>query len=161
AMAAMQGTTGGGAAVAVVNWRELAKVVPESVAGFTAEGELNGQTSGMGNMQVTEVTRHYKKGDKELRLEITDTSMVAALRAPFAMMAMINEDSSKGYKKGGSIGAYPGLAEWESQGKESHVAVLVADRFLVNVKIENAEPGDAETIVKALDLGDLAKLKAP
>lgn len=159
AMAAMQGTTGG-TAVSVVNWREIAKVMPESVEGFAADGELKGETTGMGGMQVSEVKRRYKKGDKELRLEITDTSMVAALRAPFAMMAMINEDSSEGYKKGGTIGAHPGLAEWESKNKESHAAVLVADRFLVNVKIENAEPGDAEKVVKGLELGDLAKLKA-
>ena len=95
----------------VVNWRQLAPFVPDKLGEFVAEGDLDGSTGGMGTMQVSRVKRRYKAGDKTLRLEITDASLVPMLRAGFAMAAQIHEDSTKGIKKGVKMDGNPGMID--------------------------------------------------
>ena len=65
--------------------------MPDKLGDFEAAGELDGSTSGMGNMQVSKVSRRYKSGDTRLRLQITDTSLVPMLRAGFAMAAQVQQ----------------------------------------------------------------------
>lgn len=155
---AAMGAMGGGPAV---NWRKLAPFLPTELGGYAAKGELDGSTRKVGGgMQVTTVKRRYTKGDASARVEITDAFSAPFLRAPFAMAAMVEEDSTKGYKKGKKIGGYTAIVDWTEASKQSGAVVLVAERFVVNVKVDKADkPDAAEGLVAALGLADLAKVK--
>jgi hypothetical protein len=158
-LAAMHALGAGGAAV---NWRQLAAFVPEKLGDYVAKGELDGSTNKAGGFEVTEVKRRYEAADKRtMRLKIVDATATPFLRAPFAMATMVNEDSTSGYRKGKTLGGYSSVVSWRERSKESSVDMLVAQRFLIELRIEDAKaPEEAERLIVQLKLDDLAKVKA-
>ncbi|MFT3925713.1 MAG: hypothetical protein QM778_24440 [Myxococcales bacterium] len=148
----------------VVNWRDLSAFLPESLGDLKASGEIDGETTSMQGLQVTTVKRRYKNGETGARVELVDTSLAPFLRAPFAMVQLIQEDSSRGYKRGTQVKGQPAIAQWEEKQKRSEVHILAAGRFLVNVELDDAKQGQAEGLAEALDLAGIiasaAKAKA-
>lgn len=157
-LAAMKAMGGGGP---VVNWRQLKPFVPDTLGDFAAKGEVDGATKKMGGaMSVSSVERSYTAGERRLRLQVSDASMAPMLKAPFAMAAMMEEDTSRGYKKGKKIGGHTAIVEWDEGAKRSKATLLVADRFMVQVTVRSTDtPKDAESVAGALKLGELAALK--
>jgi hypothetical protein len=157
-MAAMSALGAGGP---TVNWRQLVPFVPEKLGDFAAKGELDGSTNKAGGFEVTEVKRRYEAGERKMNLKIVDATATPFLRAPFAMATMINEDSSKGFKKGKTIAGNGSVVEWDESSKRSSVNMLVAQRFLVELRVSDAKsPEEAEQLVQQLKLDELGKLKA-
>lgn len=142
-----------------VNWRDLVKFIPDKIGDFTAIGEVDGSTHTTGNMKVTTLKRSYQAGDRKLEFKIVDAFMTPMLRAPFAVATMIQEDSSKGYRKGISIEGEKAIAEWRAPSKFSNINILVADRFLVTLNVSNASIGDAEKLAAHIDINGLRKIK--
>lgn len=144
----------------VVSWRDLQPFAPDKIGDHAAEGELDGSTGSMGAMKVSSVKRRYKAGESELRLEISDTSMVPMLRAGFAMAAHVQEDSTRGIKKGVTVEGQPGLLEWRKAGKRGKLALLVGGRFIVNLRLRPTDDPEAVVkLAKQIDLKKLAELK--
>ncbi len=142
-----------------VNWRKLTAFLPEKLGDFAAVGEIKGATRKMGGASHTEVKRRYKAGEKRLSLAIIDTSLVPMMRTPFAVAAMVQEDSTDGYRKGVKIAGHQALAEWDSKRKESEIRILTGGRFLVTIEMDDAEAGDAEKLAGQIDLKALSALK--
>jgi hypothetical protein len=157
-LAAMQALAAGGGAS--VNWRQLQPFLPDELGGFAASSELKGETQKMGNFQTSQVSRSYKEGDVRASVKISDSSAMPLLRAPFAMAAMVEEDSTSGFKKGKKIDGHTAIVEWKEKSKQSEVTVLVADRFVVDIDVSKAaSPEAAEALLKQLDLAKLTALK--
>ena len=148
---------GGQPAAPLVNWKQLEPFLPEKLGDWTAEGVVNGQTGGFGAMQVSTVKRSYKNGTKTARVKIADTSMAALMRMPFSMMAHMNMDSSEGVKKGVTIGGHKGFVDWKKAGS-SKSAVLVADRYVVEVRL--SEAANADEVVGVAGLINFSGLAA-
>lgn len=148
----------------VVNWRKLVPFVPDKVGGYQAERPLKGSTAGIGGLQQSRVKRRYARGDKKLRLEIIDTSMVPMLRTGFAMARSMHRDSTEGITRGLDVSSQPGVLQWRSSSKRAKLTLLVGGRFLVALKLRPVKGGDEVdeivSLAKSLDLGALAKLKA-
>jgi hypothetical protein len=161
ALQALSQALGGqkGAAGSVVNWRSLEPFVPEKWGDWTADGQVDGSTGGMGGMQVSQVRRRYKQGERSMRAEIIDTTASPFMRAGFAFIGALNEDTSRGIKKGMKVGGNNAILEWNRSSKKSRVTVLVADRFLVKVSVDAANPEDAATLAGQMNLGGLAAVK--
>ena len=160
AMAAMQ-ALGKGDGTPVVNWRQLQGFLPDKLGEYTADGELDGSTNKMGMFTVTTVKRSYKAGGPRARITISDTAMSPMLRAPFAMVSMIDEDSSQGFRKGTKIEGNNAIVEWEKSSKHSKATVLAGQRFLVEVSVSDAIKEDqAASLMKLIDLGALVAVKA-
>jgi hypothetical protein len=137
-----------------LSWRQLAPLLPDAVLDFEAKGELDGKTTKAKGFEVSEVTRRYGADDTDLRIRITDTSAKPSLRAPFAKVATVAEG-------GQQIDGYPAIVEWNAKAKSSTASLLVAERFVVNVRVSKADgDGDAEAVAAALKLDELAKLAA-
>jgi hypothetical protein len=144
----------------VINWRSLQAFLPEKLGSWAAQGEVSGATEGLGTMQVSRVRRNYKQENRTLKIEIVDTTMAAVMRAPFALAQAMNVDSDRGWKKGMTIGGYPGVLEWRKRYNTSNAQVLVADRFLVRVRATPASsPDEASSVAAGLDLKGLAAAK--
>ena len=157
AMKAMSEAGGGPA----VNWRKLQPYLPDELGDFKATKDLKGATNKMGGMEFTEVSRSYAAGERQLTIKITDAFTAPMLKAPFAMAAMIQEDSTEGYKKGKKIQGHTAIVEWRKSGQRSNVVMLVGERFMLNVTVRPTDTvDDAEKAVALLDLDSLAKLKA-
>jgi hypothetical protein len=144
----------------VANWRQLAPFVPEELGSFSAKGELDGKTQSMGGIEVSNVSRRYEDGDRRATVRLTDTHFSTLLRAPFKMAAMVEEDSSKGYKKGKKIAGHTALVEWSRPSGRSKALLLVNDRYMLDIQVRGTKtPDDAEKVAAELDLDGLAKLE--
>jgi len=143
----------------VVSFRDLVPFLKDELGSFKAEGAPDGKTSSLQGMQVTEVKRRYKSAEQSLRLSITDTSLAPFMRAGFAMAQMVQEDSTRGYKKGGVFAGHPGIAEWNENGK-SELHVLAGGRFLIDISISKSTPGAAEQLLASLDVGAIVATAA-
>lgn len=157
-LAAMKALGAGGPAV---NWRQLVPFLPEKLDAFAAKGELEGSTQKAGGFEFSEVSRSYEADKRRLHVKITDATTTPFLRAPFAMAAMIDEDSSSGYKKGKTLAGNSAVVEWREASKESSVVMLVAQRYVVDVRVSDAtKPDEAEALIQQLKLDELSKLTA-
>jgi hypothetical protein len=144
----------------VVNWRSLEPFVPAKIGDWAADGEVRGSTGGLGGLQASTVSRRYTSGERRLRVKIVDTTASPFMRAGFAFAQGMNQDSSEGIKKGIQVSGNTGILEWSKGSNRSKVAVLVADRFLVDVSVSpaaNAE--EASAIAGQLNLSGLAAVK--
>jgi hypothetical protein len=148
-----------GAGGSVVNWRSLEPFVPEKLGDWTADGQVDGSTGGMGAMQVSRVKRSYQQGERRMRAEIIDTTASPLMRAGFAFVGALHEDTSRGIKKGTKVGGHNAILEWNRSSKRSRVTVLVADRFLVKISVDNANPDDAANVAAQMNLTGLAAVK--
>ena len=155
-LAAMQALGGNGGPA--VNWRKLATFLPDTIGDLKADGAVKGETQKMGAFEHSQVSRHYKRGDSSVTVTISDGSAMPMLRAPFAMAAMISEDSSEGFKKGTKIEGHTAIVEWREQAKRSEATALVGEKFVLHVELSKATPDAAEAIVKQMPLAELAKL---
>lgn len=154
AMAQAQGTG------PIVNWRQLEPFFPDSIGAFQADADFKGKTNTMGGMKVTNGQRRYKAGDRRAKITITDTHMASMLRAPFQMAAMVQEDSSEGYKKGTKIGGHTAIVEWHKDRQRSKAMLLVADRYMMEVEVtKTTTDDDAQKLAQAVGLDKLAGLQ--
>jgi hypothetical protein len=156
-LAAAQALTAGGGPA--VNWRKLAPFLPDAIGELKADGDVKGETQKMGTFENSKVSRRYKLGESTVSISIADGSAMPLLRTPFAMAAMVSEDSSEGFKKGTKIDGHTAIVEWRDKAKRSEATALVGERFVLNVEISKAAaPEAAENVVKQMPLADLAKL---
>jgi len=158
-LAAMQalGASGGPA----VNWRKLAPFLPDAIGELKADGDVKGKTEKAGPMEHSNVSRDYKLGESRVDISIADSSAIPMMRAPFAMVAMISEDSSEGFKKGTKIAGNTAIVEWRDKSKHSEATALIGDRFIVKVEVSKAaKPEAAQELLAQLNLAEIAKLKA-
>lgn len=158
-LAAMQalGASGGPA----VNWRKLAPFLPDTLGELKADGDVKGKTEKAGPMEHSNVSRNYKLDDGRVNISIADSSAIPMMRAPFAMVAMISEDSSEGFKKGTKIAGHTAIVEWRDKSKRSEATALVGERFIVKVEVSKAaKPEAAQELLAQLNLTEIAKLKA-
>jgi hypothetical protein len=150
---------GQGQAVPAVDFEKLVALVPE-LSGWTRTEPKGSQVSV--GISVSKAEAEYSKGDANIRLEITDTSLSQMILAPLSMMLVTNysERSSNGYKKYAALGGNPGFETWENDSKNGEVTVVVANRFLVQARGSNVDKIDVvRSLVQAVDLGKLAALK--
>jgi hypothetical protein len=156
-LAAAQALSAGGGPA--VNWRKLGAFLPDTIGDLKADGELKGETQKAGAFEHSKVSRRYKLGESNVVVSIADGSAMPLLRAPFAMVAMISEDSSEGYKKGTKIDGHTAIVEWREKSKRSEATALIGERFVLHVEQSKAgSPDAAEAIVKKMPLAELAKL---
>lgn len=155
-LAAMQALGGNGGPA--VNWRKLSTFLPDTIGDLKADGAVKGETQKMGGFEHSQVSRRYKRGENEVSVQITDGSAMPMMKAPFAMAAMISEDSSEGWKKGTKIDGNTAIVEWREASKRSEATALIGDRFVLHVELDKATPDAAEAIVKQFPLAELAKL---
>jgi hypothetical protein len=142
-----------------VNWRALMPLLGDDLGGWKARGEATGQTASAAGMTISQVSRDYEKGGKQLHVEIADTAVMPMLATAFQMARSASSDGSDGYARAIDIGGNPGWDQWH-KGGSADVMTLVSSRFLV--KAQASDLSDSKPVadfIKAIDLGKLAALK--
>lgn len=157
ALGAMQAASGKGP---ITNWRQLEPFLPDSLGGLEAKAKLKGKTNKAGAVKLTEVRRSYADGERSSSITITDAFWAPMMQAPFKMAAMMEEDSSEGYRRGARIDGQTAIVEWDESSRRSKATVLVGDRFVVAIEVRKAKTdGDARQLAEAMALSDLAAVK--
>ncbi|MBN2244945.1 MAG: hypothetical protein JW755_03780 [Candidatus Aminicenantes bacterium] len=141
-----------------VNWRELVPFLKD-LPNWEAVDEATGQTMSMGMYSATNVEREYSSGEKVLTISIIDGALSQMAYAGFNMMRQFEVDTSDEFVKKVEIKEYPGIERYEYEYKNASVMLLVAERFLIEIEITEAEnTNEAKEIAEALDLDGLADL---
>jgi hypothetical protein len=139
----------------VIDFEVLKTMVPE-ISGWT-RSDLRGEQISMG-AKMSKAGARFEKGDSSFKLEILDSSFNQLFLAPMSMFMAIGyeERSDDGYTKAMTLAGSPGYEKWRKEGKDGEVAILVANRFLVNADGNNVE--NIEVLRKAVQAVDLNKL---
>ncbi len=144
-----------------VDFRALKALLPESLPGMKrtkAEGE---KAAAMG-IHVSKAEGNYQAegGGSDIEITISDMGTLTGLTAMAAYgwaMTEIDRESESGYEKTTTIGGHKAHEKFDKEGQRGEIDVLVANRFIVEVK-GNGIPMD--TVKGALSKIDLGKLDA-
>lgn len=158
-------------AIKAVDWKELAKLLPEEIKGMKAE-ELEGGTFTMGDPSdpvqqfsyssvEREFTAETKEGeDKEITIRIMDSGLNQMMIAPYTMM--MEYDSPDGSMKTTEIKGHKAMVivEKDKGELEGHqIIVLAGNRIMVMVEgNELTTLDEIARLAEAIDYDELAKL---
>jgi hypothetical protein len=146
----------------VVDYQKLLPILPEPPAGWTAD-KPDGSTEDVGGFKITNVHRDYRKGEGE-KAPSAAISILDSVSNPDYVSATTeawksNSDTSEGYAKSVSIDGNPGFETFEKDNKHAALWVMIADRYFVQVELQNQEPGELQEWIKRVDLKKLAAIK--
>jgi hypothetical protein len=145
-----------------VDYQKLLPILPEAPQGWTAE-KPDGSTEDVGGFRITNVHRDYHKGegDKAPTAAISILDSVANPDYVSATTAAWNSNSetSEGYSKSVTIDGNPGFEAFEKETKHATLWLMIANRYFVQVELQNQDPAELQGWVKHVDLKKLAEVK--
>jgi hypothetical protein len=142
---AAPGATVGG----LIPWAELAKALPLAAPGWVPQGQAEGETAAMMGFGVSTTRVKLAQGALQASVEIVDNAMAAGMAGMgFAMAPTVDSSDSRVGRV--NIGTYPGLQTFHKQENKADVVVIVGNRLMVTVNVQNTP---AET--PALQLAQL------
>lgn len=145
-----------------VDYQKLLPILPEPPADWTAD-KPEGSTEDVGGFRITNVHRDYRKGDGE-NVPSTAMSILDSVANPDYVRATTeawksNSDTSEGYAKSVDIDGNPGFETFEKDTKHAALWVMIANRYFVQIELQNQEPGELQGWIKRIDLKKLADIK--
>ena len=145
-----------------VDHQKLLPVLPDAPESWTAD-KPEGSTEDAGGFRITNVHRDYRKGegDKAPTAAISIVDLVANPDHVSATTAAWNNTSetSEGYSKSVTIDGHPGFEAFEKEGKHATLWIMVANRYFLQIELQNQDPKELQEWVKRVDLKKLAAIK--
>ena len=146
----------------VVDYEKLLPLLPEAPTDWTAD-KPDGSTEDVGGFRITNVHRDYHKGEgntaPSAAISILDSvanpDYVTATSASWSKTA----ETSDGYSKPVTIDGNPGFEAYEKDRKHASLWVMIANRYFVEIELQNQEPKQLQEWVKRIDLKKLAGIK--
>ena len=146
----------------VVDYAKLVPILPEAPQGWTAD-KAEGSTEDVGGFRITNVHRDYHKGegDKAPTAAISILDSVANPDYVSATTAAWNNNSetAEGYSKSVTIEGNPGFEAFEKESKHATLWVMVANRYFLQIELQNQDPKELQEWIKRVDLKKLATIK--
>ena len=145
-----------------VDYQRLLPILPEPPQGWNGDkGE--GSTEDVGGFRITNVHRDYHKGEGE-KLPTTAISILDSVANPDYVSSTTaawnsNSETSEGYGKSVTIDGNPGFEAFEKESKHATLWVMIANRYFVQIELQNQEPGELQEWIKRVDLKKLAEIK--
>jgi hypothetical protein len=145
-----------------VDYQKLLPILPDAPQGWTAD-RPEGSTEDVGGFRITNVHRDYRKGEGNnaptAAISILDSvanpDYVAATTAAWNN----NSETSEGYSKSVTIDGDPGFEAFEKETKHATLWVMAANRYFLQIELQNQEPKELQEWVKRIDLKKLAEIK--
>jgi hypothetical protein len=158
ALGALGTALSGGKAVEPVQVDALKPFVPEKFAGLP-RADMRTERSGVSGLMVAKAEGEYREGDKQVKLEVTDTGGAAGLLGMAAWLGVQGEkeDSNRreSTRRDGNRMIHE---EVDKRGGRSEYTVVLANRFVVSAE-GNADIGTLKSAVNSLDLAKIESLK--
>ena len=146
----------------VVDYAKLVPILPEAPQGWIAD-KPEGSTEDVGGFRITNVHRDYHKGegDKAPTAAISILDSVANPDYVSATTAAWNNNSEtgEGYSKSVTIEGNPGFEAFEKESKHATLWVMVANRYFLQIELQNQDPKELQEWIKRVDLKKLATIK--
>ena len=145
-----------------VNYQKLLPILPDPPRDWTAD-KSEGSTEDVGGFKITNVHRDYRKGEGE-KAPTAAISILDSVSNPDYVSATTeawksNSDSSEGYAKSVTIDNNPGFETFEKDTRHATLWVMIANRYFVQIELQNEDPGQLREWIKRTDLKKLAEIK--
>ena len=145
-----------------VNYQKLLPVLPDPPQGWGAD-KAEGSTEDVGGFRITNVHRDYHKGEGD-KVPTAAISILDSVANPDYVNATTaawnsNNESSEGYGKSVTIDGNPGFEAFEKESKHSTLWVMIANRYFVQIELQDQDPKELQEWVKRIDLKKLAAIK--
>jgi hypothetical protein len=104
---------------------------------------------------------HEGEGDKAPTAAISILDSVANPDYVSATTAAWNNNSetNEGYSKSVTIEGNPGFEAFEKESKHATLWVMVANRYFLQIELQNQDPKELQEWIKRVDLKKLATIK--
>lgn len=145
-----------------VNFQKLLPILPDPPQGWGAD-KAEGSTEDVGGFRITNVHRDYHKGEGN-KVPTAAISILDSVANPDYVNATTaawnsNNESSEGYGKSVTIDGNPGFEAFEKDSKHSTLWVMIANRYFVQIELQDQDPKELQEWVKRVDLKKLAAIK--
>ena len=145
-----------------IDYQKLLPLLPEAPEGWTTD-KPEGSTEDVGGFKITNVHRDYRKGkgDTAPNAAISILDSVANPDYVSATTAAWNDTSETedGYGKPVTIDGNPGREDYDKPQKHASLWVMVANRYFVQIELQNQDPQELQEWIKRVDLKKLAEIK--
>jgi len=146
----------------VVDYAKLLPILPDAPPGWTAD-KPEGSTEDVGGFRITNVHRDYHKGEGD-KAPTAAISILDSIANPDYVTATTaawnnNSETSEGYSKSVTIDGNPGFEAFENESKHATLWVMVANRYFLQIELQNRDPKELQEWVKRVDLKKLGEIK--
>ena len=145
-----------------VDYQKLLPILPDAPEGWTAD-KPEGSTEDAGGFRITNVHRDYHKGEGD-KAPTAAVSILDSAANPDYVSATTaawtnTSETSEGYGKSVTIDGNPGFEAFENEGKHATLWVMIANRYFLQIELQNQDPKELQEWVKRVDLKKLAAIK--
>jgi len=145
-----------------VDYQKLLPILPEAPQGWTAD-KPEGSTEDVGGFRLTNVHRDYRKGEGD-KVPTAAISILDSVANPDYVSATTaawnnNSETSEGYSKSVTIDGNPGFEAFEKADKHATLWVMIANRYFLQIELQNQDPRELQEWAKRVDLKKLAEIK--
>ena len=145
-----------------IDYQKLLPILPDPPQGWGAD-KAEGSTEDVGGFRITNVHRDYHKGQGD-KVPTAAISILDSVANPDYVNATTaawnnNNESSEGYGKSVTIEGNPGFEAFEKESKHSTLWVMIANRYFVQIELQDQDPKELQEWVKRVDLKKLAAIK--
>ena len=145
-----------------VDYQKLLPILPEPREGWTAD-KPEGSTEDVGGFRITNVHRDYRKGEGDTTPSAAISILDSAANPDYvsATSAAWNDTSetADGYGKPVTIDGNAGREDYDKLQKHASLWVMVANRYFVQIELQNQDPKELQEWIKRVDLKKLAEIK--
>jgi hypothetical protein len=145
-----------------VDYQKLLPILPEAPQGWTAD-KPEGSTEDVGGFRITNAHRDYHKGEGQ-NVPTAAISILDSVANPDYVTATTaawnnNSETSEGYSKSVTIDGNPGFEAFENETKHATLWVMIANRYFLQIELQNQDPKELQEWVKRINLKKLAEIK--
>ena len=145
-----------------IDYQKLLPILPDPPQGWGAD-KAEGSTEDVGGFRITNVHRDYHKGDGG-KVPTAAISILDSVANPDYVNATTaawnsNNESGEGYGKSVTIEGNPGFEAFEKESRHSTLWVMIANRYFVQIELQDQDPKELQEWVKRVDLKKLAAIK--
>jgi hypothetical protein len=145
-----------------VDYQKLLPILPDPPQGWVAD-KAEGSTEDVGGFRITNVHRDYHKGGDN-KGPTAAISILDSVANPDYVNATTaawknNSETDEGYGKSVTIDGNPSFEAFEKENKHATLWVMIANRYFVQIELQNRDPKELQEWVKRVDLKKLAAIK--
>ncbi|MGB5848973.1 MAG: hypothetical protein WBH40_10830 [Ignavibacteriaceae bacterium] len=153
----------GGEEVEVVNFRKLKELLPEELDEMKRTGSSGEKTNAFG-INVSKAEGEYKSEDNKQKIKITILDMgsmkgLAGMTAFAWSWAEIDKESDDGFERTFEYKGHKAYEKYNTNYQDGEVQVLVAKRFMVEIKGSDTPMEKMHSALDEVNIGDLESMK--
>lgn len=147
-----------------IDYKKLKELMPEELLG-QKRTKLEGEKITIGEFNISQATGRFGDDSKEgaLNFEVQFIDYSAAKEMADAMAAWrhmeIDKEGDDGFERTRKIHDQPAFESFQKEGKSGSVSIYIANRYLVNITLNNVTAEDVKRVGDSIPVKKLAELK--